>query len=195
MPYYLGSELDDWDEYLPAVQFAYNTSKHATTQHTPFEVLHGYNVASPASATLGIGHRHWHVAQEHARALRPHVQGRREIDCVAKDKAARRDADKSVRGDFAVGQFVFRKNERMINKLDARLLGPYVVTKVLADTDNYVLRSKGGFRQRLGQRRRAPPREGPEISLHIAKVPEELLFFGLFHRAMIHFSPSITTFP
>ena len=29
---------DQWDEYLPAAEFAYNNSKQQSTGHTPFEL-------------------------------------------------------------------------------------------------------------------------------------------------------------
>ena len=33
--------MDNWDEFLPFVQFAYNTSVNATTKCTPFEIMYG----------------------------------------------------------------------------------------------------------------------------------------------------------
>jgi transposase InsO family protein len=34
-------ENNNWDEYLPAVVFAYNTGIHSTTQHSPFQLQFG----------------------------------------------------------------------------------------------------------------------------------------------------------
>ena len=35
---YVSYNQDNWDEYLPAVEFAYNNSKQLSTGHTPFEL-------------------------------------------------------------------------------------------------------------------------------------------------------------
>ena len=39
--------LKNWEECLPHVEFAYNRSVHATTNHSPFEVVYGFNPLSP----------------------------------------------------------------------------------------------------------------------------------------------------
>jgi transposase InsO family protein len=38
---YLNERKDDWDDKLAALQFAYNTSVHATTNCSPFELVYG----------------------------------------------------------------------------------------------------------------------------------------------------------
>lgn len=35
------SEYNNWDEYLPAVVFAYNSGIHSTTKYSPYELLYG----------------------------------------------------------------------------------------------------------------------------------------------------------
>ena len=35
------SDQDDWDEYLPYIQYAYNTVKHSVTQETPYFLMYG----------------------------------------------------------------------------------------------------------------------------------------------------------
>jgi Chromo (CHRromatin Organisation MOdifier) domain/Integrase core domain len=40
---------DQWDEYLPAAEFAYNNSKQLSTGHTPFELDCGQHPFTPAS--------------------------------------------------------------------------------------------------------------------------------------------------
>ena len=39
--------LKNWEECLPHVEFAYNRSVHATTNHSPFEVVYGFNPLTP----------------------------------------------------------------------------------------------------------------------------------------------------
>ena len=40
---------DQWDEYLPAAEFAYNNSKQISTGYTPFELDCGQHPSTPAS--------------------------------------------------------------------------------------------------------------------------------------------------
>ena len=46
---YATYEQDQWDEYLPAVEFAYNNSKNISTGFTPFELDCGYHPNTPTS--------------------------------------------------------------------------------------------------------------------------------------------------
>jgi len=49
---YLASFVDestlDWEQYLPALQFSYNTSYHSTISTTPFELLYGMKPRTPS---------------------------------------------------------------------------------------------------------------------------------------------------
>ena len=143
LAHYVGSELDDWDEYLPAVQFAYNTSRHATTGHVPHDVMYTWPALSPAMATLAAPlpgadpSRLLEKSKAHHEATLALIQ---KIDAEAKKRAAVRHDANSTPLVFAVGQFVFRKNERPRNKLDERLLGPYVVVDADVATDTYKIR-------------------------------------------------------
>lgn len=42
----------EWDSYVKQVAFAYNTSKHASTQFTPFYLMHGREARVPADALI-----------------------------------------------------------------------------------------------------------------------------------------------
>ena len=39
--------IKTWKECLPHVEFAYNNVVHSTTQHSPFEIVHGFNPLTP----------------------------------------------------------------------------------------------------------------------------------------------------
>lgn len=143
LAHYVGSELNDWDEYLPAVQFAYNTSRHATTGFAPHDVMYTWPALSPTMATLaapvsgvdpsGLLEK----SKRHHEAAMALIQ---KIDAEAKKRAAARHDAKSTPLVFTVGQYVFRKNERPRNKLDERLLGPYEVVAADVATDTYKIR-------------------------------------------------------
>ena len=51
---YVGALQDDWDDYLPLVQFAYNDSQSESTGHTPFYLLYGEHPSSPLTSLLPI---------------------------------------------------------------------------------------------------------------------------------------------
>ena len=39
--------IKSWEECLPHAEFSYNRVVHNTTQHTPFEVVYGFNPLTP----------------------------------------------------------------------------------------------------------------------------------------------------
>ena len=41
-----------WDEFIDAAVFAYNTSCHESTHHTPFEIMFGRNALLPVEVEL-----------------------------------------------------------------------------------------------------------------------------------------------
>ncbi|MCO5577987.1 hypothetical protein L7F22_031825 [Adiantum nelumboides] len=44
---YVNDKQNNWGEYLPLVEFAYNSSWHASIRMTPFEAMYGHNCVSP----------------------------------------------------------------------------------------------------------------------------------------------------
>ena len=41
--HYINYQQDDWVNYLPTAQFAFNNAKHTATQETPFFANYGYH--------------------------------------------------------------------------------------------------------------------------------------------------------
>jgi len=60
---YLASYVDDstlnWDEWLPALMLAYDTSYHSTIATTPFELLFGVKPRLPSFPALEIERHHY----------------------------------------------------------------------------------------------------------------------------------------
>ena len=52
MSMYTNSKHTDWDRYLDAVLFAYNTSVSAGTGFTPFFLMHGCEVKLPVDHNI-----------------------------------------------------------------------------------------------------------------------------------------------
>ncbi|MCO5576289.1 hypothetical protein L7F22_030098 [Adiantum nelumboides] len=44
---YVNENQSNWNEYLPLVEFAYNSSYHTSIRMTPFEAMYGYNCPTP----------------------------------------------------------------------------------------------------------------------------------------------------
>ncbi len=51
---YLYTKGGEWDDHLKQVEFAYNTSVHSSTKHTPFFLAHGREARLPADFLLGV---------------------------------------------------------------------------------------------------------------------------------------------
>ena len=48
---YAHEKKEDWDMYLDSCVFTYNTSKHASSLYTPFEVMFGRKAVLPVQLT------------------------------------------------------------------------------------------------------------------------------------------------
>ncbi|MCO5548854.1 hypothetical protein L7F22_002316 [Adiantum nelumboides] len=44
---YVNENQSNWNDYLPLVEFAYNSSYHTSIRMTPFEAMYGYNCPTP----------------------------------------------------------------------------------------------------------------------------------------------------
>ena len=51
---YVNSDQKNWDEILPFVTFAYNTSKQDSTGYNPFYLIYGREAVLPTDAELGV---------------------------------------------------------------------------------------------------------------------------------------------
>ncbi|XP_050916762.1 uncharacterized protein LOC127131922, partial [Lathyrus oleraceus] len=80
-----------WEEWLPHVEFAYNRIVHSTTQHSPFEIVYGFNPLIPLDLlplpnTSILKHKDGKAKAEFVRKLHEQcfkcgVEGHRAVDC------------------------------------------------------------------------------------------------------------------
>ena len=131
---------DQWDEYLPAAEFAYNNSKQASTGFTPFELDTGCHPITPAASIVPTKVpaaneyvEHWNYIMKAAREALEQAQERQ-----------KKYADQHRRHiEFKVGDEVLlsAKNintpvdrHRPTQKLVPKFIGPYRIAKVISPT-------------------------------------------------------------
>ena len=49
---YVSKRQSDWENYLPILEFAYNSAKHVTTGISPFMFMYGFQPGSPIMVGL-----------------------------------------------------------------------------------------------------------------------------------------------
>ena len=49
---YVSKHQSNWEDYLPILEFAYNSAKHVTTGFSPFMLMYGFQPRSPISMGL-----------------------------------------------------------------------------------------------------------------------------------------------
>ncbi|CAF4723800.1 unnamed protein product [Rotaria sp. Silwood2] len=123
----------DWDEVLQFVTFNYNTSIHATTKQTPFEMMHGRQVTLPFDQQKEI----ISLTQdsEHSQKIRIYLgklvnEARNNIIKNQQQNKARYDLH---RQDLLlkVNDLVLVKTRNVRNKFDIRYEGPFKIIKQL----------------------------------------------------------------
>ena len=132
---FINQRQDDWAEWLPLAEFAYNNRVHASTRHTPFELDSGQHprmgveprLTSRVEATDEFTTRIHKATEEAKAALRQ----------AAEDMARFHDAHRGRQAILKVGDKVWLdsrniKTTRPTKKLDDRWFGPFPIKKVIS---------------------------------------------------------------
>ena len=140
---YVAKDPAKWDEYLQYVTFAYNTSRQASLQETPFYLLFGHDPLGPDDLPARERLRfpladddtfadNWRHAKELALQ---HLKDAQVVQKVYHDKKVREE-------DIKIGDWVLLREMRAApKKFEPRWLGPYKVTKQLGRTNFAIRRS------------------------------------------------------
>jgi hypothetical protein len=139
--HYVNVKQNDWDTYLPAIQFAYRTtSADNSTGFSPYFLLFGREATQPLDASLDdpvlVGKPK--VVQEHIKQLLSELTVARETarrNIELSQSAMKKTYDANVHvTNFEVGDtvwlFVPRVTVGLTRKLAKMWCGPYLVTKV-----------------------------------------------------------------
>ncbi|CAF4763400.1 unnamed protein product, partial [Rotaria sp. Silwood2] len=123
----------DWDEVLQFVTFNYNTSIHATTKETPFEMMHGRQVTLPFDQQKEI----ISLTQDpgHGEKLRIYLQklvneARTNIEKNQQQYKTRYDLHRQNLS-LKLNDLVLVKTRSIRNKFDIRYEGPFKIIKQL----------------------------------------------------------------
>ena len=123
----------DWDEVLQFVTFNYNTSIHATTKITPFEMMHGRQATLPfdqqqALITLTQDVEHGKKLQNYLEKLVD--EARKNIQQAQQQYKSRYDQHRQELS-LKINDLILIKTRNMRSKFDVRYEGPFQVTKQL----------------------------------------------------------------
>jgi hypothetical protein len=134
--HYISPTMRDWDEHLPLLQFAHNSSWHASIDMTPLVAAFGFTPVTPLSAGLESGD-----SPNAAQGLVRHMTDvtKRAQECMAAAQARQQAyADQHRTAvEFEVGDRVLLATKHLqllgpdnqARKLLPRFVGPFVVTK------------------------------------------------------------------
>jgi len=133
---FINQRQDDWAEWLPLAEFAYNNRIHASTRRTPFELDCGQHprmgaeprLTSKVEAADEFIDRIQKATEEAKAALRQ----------AAEDMARFHDVHRGKQVVFKVGDKVWLdsrniKTTRPAKKLDDKWFGPFPIAEVISD--------------------------------------------------------------
>ncbi len=139
--------LEGWDQYLPHVTFAHNSSRQDTTEETPYFLMFGRQAILPMD--LSFARASPSLLQEH-----PNKRMREAFDLVRTNLEKRQernrvDYDSSKREDLlAIGELVTYqvpiRKKGVPDKFQPKVRGPYRVIKVLSNLA-YVIKPTGSI--------------------------------------------------
>ena len=127
---------DDWDDYLDMLELGFNTTKHASTGRSPYELLYGFNPRTPIDVAVAPFLPKVPAAIDRAARIKNAISFARDRLLTAQQRQAR-NADRHRReAAFNVGDQVLLSTEGLqlkhgTNKLCSRFIGPFAVSKVV----------------------------------------------------------------
>jgi hypothetical protein len=119
----------DWEQYLPALRFSYNTSYHSTIATTPFELLYGMKARTPSLPGQDIQRKFYgesfaserlQILQKAREIAKQHIEDKQTEYKFQHDKKAKAH-------DFSMGQQVWYAQTEFLGKnkkLAPKFIGP-----------------------------------------------------------------------
>mgnify|MGYP002655008442 CR=1 FL=1 len=127
---------DDWADYLPIAEAAYNQAVSSATGVSPFEAMYGYMPRTPATAAL---------SPSHVPAADSYIRRMEDIRALIRANLEKAKAQQSVHADthhrdliFSIGDKVRLDTEHLqlvdqpCSKFRDRYVGPFTVAEVIS---------------------------------------------------------------
>jgi transposase InsO family protein len=146
---YCHHNLTEWDTYLSAVVWAYNSTVHSTTQFIPYELAFNRRplspfVSTPPAIKLMKPHDYWEKANRFKsfaiRSARINIQQQQIANKTRYDQGRRHPV-------YKPGDFVWLKPSTNRSKFDVRFDGPFVIIDRLNQVKYLIEHTTLGYRQ------------------------------------------------
>ena len=173
---------DNWQELVPALEYAYNDSVHAATGFTPFMLEYGQDPFSPLQLWLrdmGIedpsaprhagtleARRFVTRMQESLVAARQHVK--RYQDSYQSYQNKKRD----LKTEIVAGDWIWMENQDRATKLDPLYVGPFKVTAVRGRVVTFARSGRRFAKANLHRVRKFELREDPMAAVSDLRVAQ-----------------------
>jgi hypothetical protein len=133
----------DWDLWLPFALFAFRTTVHRTTKHTPYFLMHGRECEIPFESIIHANRAPMYridpyYPDEMKSRLQLAFQKVREISEIETDRTHRQFNKNAIVSDLKVGDTVDLKIEQFASgkkKFGKRWQGPYEITQQKSDVN------------------------------------------------------------
>ncbi len=142
-----------WQEYLPAVVFAYNSSPHSATGIAPNQAIFSYvptpplfmNLKPPSTGMVGNIHlRLREMGEEISHNRRLAVERDKNLKIKNKNYC---ENGQSVTKEYALGELVwafnFKRKQGRSKKLTEKYLGPYQIVEIMDTGNTYRIATLG----------------------------------------------------
>ena len=136
---YVTKKQSNWEEYLPHLEFAYNSSKHSATGFSPFMLMYGFQPRSPIA--VGLEKEKLQSVKEFLEDMQSMLQVARDSIRSAQDRA-KTYADKGRRditfdeGDMVSLKIPVQSETLKMGKfqnLSLKYYGPFKILKKIGD--------------------------------------------------------------
>jgi hypothetical protein len=133
---FINQRQDDWAEWLPLAEFAYNNRVHASTRYTPFEMDSGQHPRMGIEP--GFETKREAVEEFTSRIKKTTEEAQSALRQAAEDMARFHNAHRGKKTTFKVGEKVWLdsrniKTNRPSKKLDDKWFGPFPIIEVISD--------------------------------------------------------------
>ena len=154
---YCNENKNDWDNFLPLIQFAYNSSIHSTTQYSPFELTYGRQPRMPMDLLSSSDQLDLYLSiDSYARELQEKLANAYSSVATNAEIAIKPHVinhNRKVRAcEFKTNDWVWLLDENktvgVCKKLSQRYKGPFLITQVI-DKHNYKIKPLKGIRQTI----------------------------------------------